>query len=583
MPAGRLREKGPARTFLFLALLVGWILPGLVGHDPWKPDEAYTFGLVHHIVKTGDWVVPDLAGEPFMEKPPLYFVTAAVTAKLFSRWLPLHDGARLATALYMALVFLFTGLAANELWGKGHGWVAAAILMGCPGLVINAHKLVTDVALLAGFAAALYGFSLARRRPVAGGIALGAGIGIGFLSKGLLAPGIATVTILLLLCFPEWRTKRFGLALAVAFLVGSPWIFIWPLALFHRSPRLFDEWLWINNFGRFFGHVRLGPPKTPGFYPVTLSYLSFPALPVAAWSLRKPLRSTGRVEGSARLPLAAFLAMFAVLAVAAEARELYALPMLVPLSLLAAPAVFDLPRPRAEVVERIGTAAFGMAVFLLVDGWGAMVAGRPLVVSGTLHRLQPGYVPSVRGWPEAAAAACLAAWLLALVRLPRFPGRSVLTWAAGAATVWALAMTLWLPWLDAGMSYRPMIESIRRTLPEHPGEIASAGLGEPQRALLDYFADIRTERIERGATLEGKDFFLVQGTPRRTAEPGLGWREIWEGNRQGDRKELFRLFERVRDPAKNAGRPDSGTIGAAGRGGAADTLSQRQKGLTVAG
>src|SRR5512144_2348229 len=82
-------------SFLFL-LCAAWILPGLVGHDPWKPDEAYGFGLVLGILKTGDLVVPTLAGEPFMEKPPLCYATAAATARIASPLLAPHDGARLA-------------------------------------------------------------------------------------------------------------------------------------------------------------------------------------------------------------------------------------------------------------------------------------------------------------------------------------------------------------------------------------------------------------------------------------------------------------------------------------------------------
>ena len=38
--------------------LLAWIVPGLVAHDPWKPDEAYTFGLVYHVLQGGSWIVP---------------------------------------------------------------------------------------------------------------------------------------------------------------------------------------------------------------------------------------------------------------------------------------------------------------------------------------------------------------------------------------------------------------------------------------------------------------------------------------------------------------------------------------------
>ena len=65
-------------------LAAAWILPGLIGHDPWKPDEAYTFGLVYSVLTGGDWIVPMLAHEPFMEKPPLFFLSAAGLASIFS-------------------------------------------------------------------------------------------------------------------------------------------------------------------------------------------------------------------------------------------------------------------------------------------------------------------------------------------------------------------------------------------------------------------------------------------------------------------------------------------------------------------
>lgn len=58
-------------------------------------------------------MVPALAGEPFMEKPPLFNLTAAAFAKLFSSWLPLHDDARLAAGFYTGLAPLCAALAAR--------------------------------------------------------------------------------------------------------------------------------------------------------------------------------------------------------------------------------------------------------------------------------------------------------------------------------------------------------------------------------------------------------------------------------------------------------------------------------------
>ncbi len=61
--------------WLAVLLTCLWIIPGLFGHEPWKPDEGYTIGLVKNAVESGDWVVPRLANAPFMEKPPIFLIT----------------------------------------------------------------------------------------------------------------------------------------------------------------------------------------------------------------------------------------------------------------------------------------------------------------------------------------------------------------------------------------------------------------------------------------------------------------------------------------------------------------------------
>jgi len=160
------------------ALLAAWLVAGLVGHDPWKPDEAYTFGLVYHILQHNDWLVPTLAGEPFVEKPPLFYWTAALFANALGPVLPLHDAARLASAFYAALTLAFTYLIAKD-WCESP--IAAPLLLaGCLGYLQHAHQLITDNALLAGIALGLYG--LARSSAAAWH-----GRSIAFLSKGLLA------------------------------------------------------------------------------------------------------------------------------------------------------------------------------------------------------------------------------------------------------------------------------------------------------------------------------------------------------------------------------------------------------------
>ena len=89
----------------------------------------------------------------------------------------------------------------------------------------------------------------------------------------------------------------------------------------------------VNNFGRFLGSNDLGPTADSAHYLRILPWYALPALPLAMWALWRA-RSKGLTTPPYALPLLGFVVIFAVLSVSADARELYALPMLIPLALL---------------------------------------------------------------------------------------------------------------------------------------------------------------------------------------------------------------------------------------------------------
>jgi 4-amino-4-deoxy-L-arabinose transferase-like glycosyltransferase len=519
-----------------------WILPGLVGHDPWKPDEAYSLGPTYHILMSGDWVVPTLAGEPFVERPPGYYLSAAFFATLFGSVLPLHDAARLASGVYMALTFVLVGLSAREMLGTGRGWLAVLVLLGSLGLLLPAHQLTPEVSQLTGFALALYGFALCRRRPALGGLALGVGAGLGFMSKGLLAPACLGVTAGLLPAIaPLWRTRAYAVTLAVALVAMLPWLLIWPVALFQRSPELFHEWWWSNNLGRYFTHDALAPPVKPGYYLSVLPWFAFPSLPLAGWALwtgRKKLRG----EPALIMPLVMVLVLLVLLSAVPDARDLYALPILAPLAVLAVPGLLTLRRGAANAFWWFSILFACFMALMAWFEWMALDLGFP----GARHRhwlkLQPGYLPQFDLFTFALALAVTYFMVWVVLRLKRSPERPLVAWAAGVTMVWALAVTMFLEYVDTGKSYRSMAIQIARALPEGHRCVASQNLGDPQRALLQYFAGIVAYRSETGGRSTDCDVLLVQGSRERIGDPGPQWIEVWEGARLGDRKELYRLY-----------------------------------------
>ncbi len=532
----------PAKAVLLGMLCLIWLGTGLVGHDPWKPDEAYSFGLIYSMLQSGDWLVPTLAGEPYMDKPPLFYWTAALFAKLWAPLLPLHDGARLASGFYTALTLLFTGLAGRKLYGENRGWAAAIILIGCLGMLVRAHEMITDLALLTGSAMMLYGFTLSRERVMRAGMLIGTGVGIGFMAKGFIAPVLfILIAALLPALFQDWRARKYLRSLTIAVLFAVPWLTIWPLLLYQHSPQLFSDWAWKLNIGNWLGYAKAGPSMEAFYYLKSLPWLAWPALPLAFWVVWKSRKRLAQRD-DLQLPLVSFTVMLVTLSLVPNIKEVYALPMLLPIALLATASLSILKRGAANALDWFGLMTFALLAILMWWGWAGLLLDNQAKITHWLKDYQPGFDPEMQTAPFVIAIIATVLWLVLVWRVGRSMRRAVVNWAAGVTLIWTLAMTLWLPWLDSGKSYRNMVAALKQAMPRNYQCVAGEYLGDGQRAMLHYFGNIITRRDAK----QRCDLRLIQGD--KLSRPLLDetrWKKIWEGSRKGDKNEHYRLYQRI--------------------------------------
>ncbi|HEX6828542.1 MAG TPA: hypothetical protein VF104_06145 [Burkholderiales bacterium] len=548
MAAGAARDESsyvvtPGKAWLYVALVAAWLLSGVSGHDPWKPDEAENFGIVYSFLQGGNWAVPMLAGEPHLETPPLYHLTAALAAQIAGDWLPLHDAARLASPFYLILALCFLKLAAGRLLGQSEGWIAIITFICCVGLLLRAHLMAPVTASLAGLAIALHGFALAQKRPLAGGLLLGCGAGIGFLATGALVPlALAVAALLLPAAFAGWRSRAYAGALAVALLAAAPWLAAWPAALHQHSPALFQNWFDAEVLGMLPGLSQTDALAQAGALGKTLLWAAWPVLPMAAWTLWQ-----GRGQAPAQPAVQIGVALLAGLTLflafmpggGAEGRVL---PLLLPLTLLAAAGLHTLRRGAAAFLDWFGIMTFGLFATLLWLGWINLLTGYPASLAARSGYLRAGVPLGFDPWAFALGAAITLGWIGFVWRVGLGNRRAVINWAAGITLVWVLAMTLLLPWVNGFKSYRPVALALKQQLPRGHACVASRGLAEAPRAMFHYHGGIVTQRLEvkPGAHC---DLLLVQS--EREIAPGAHWRKVWEGARPLEKRERFRLYQRV--------------------------------------
>ena len=188
--------------------------------------------VAREMIRSGEWVVPHLNGEVYIDKPPLLFWLIAIPASLYGSVTPLIARWPSALAGWVGIIILF-------LWGKRiygtiqSGLIAGGILLSSYQYFFQARLPKTDMLLCLFILLSLYFFYLGygafgRRRSLLYGLSFFS-MGLGVLTKGPF--GLLPLMILSAFLIKErqWRIlicKEFILGYVILMLTAFPWIFL---------------------------------------------------------------------------------------------------------------------------------------------------------------------------------------------------------------------------------------------------------------------------------------------------------------------------------------------------------------------
>lgn len=556
----------PRRVLFALCLL--YILPGLIGRDPWKTEDATGFGIMWTMAHGGleDWLLPHIAGLPVVGHGPLAYWIGALCIKLFGGLLGDAMAARIAPIGFFLLGSLavwyttyllgrrpeaqplrlaFGGQPEPRDYGRTLADGALLIYLGCLGLLLHSHSTSAAALHVALVAFSLYGATHLFDTPsVRTSALLGLALGLLILTNGWVVPLALWLGLLALSSVHErpvaWRLLL--VVLPLAGLIGG----IWPIA--SSVVRPFDT---IPHEGWMrWNYHQLGLPSYDAlhYFVKNAIWFAWPAWPFAAWAVYAWRRQYQAPHIT--LPLTFFVACVLLALLNPNPDEGVLLPLLPPLAILAAFGLPTMKRGAINAVDWFSVMTLTTCATFIWLGWIAKQTGWPAWLARNALKLVPGFRPEFSWIAFLAAALATAGWfILVHWRISRRPSvlwRAVVLSSGGVILCWLLLTTLWMPWINYGKSYAGVARELAHHLPES-AYCVSTNVGPTQRASFAYFGKVPFERFDH----KDCDFLLLQDNNRGKEDARIisrshsQWRLLWQGRRPSDRDERYRLYQRL--------------------------------------
>ncbi len=129
------------RALALLVLLPAVLLYPCLAFPLFEPDEGRYAEIPREMLARGEWVVPYLQGEPYLDKPPLFYWMVMVSYRLLG---PQEWAARLVPALAVHGCILLTYLLGRRSLGERAAFWGAAFLAVAPAFAGMGRLLLLD-------------------------------------------------------------------------------------------------------------------------------------------------------------------------------------------------------------------------------------------------------------------------------------------------------------------------------------------------------------------------------------------------------------------------------------------------------
>ena len=465
-----------------LALLVIFIIPGLLSRDFWSSYELTSFALVHTMLQSdaAGWFLPQLAQTEYVTDGPLSIWLSALFAKLFGWLFSEASASRLSVLVWFAIasssiwygtwylarraeaqpvVLAFGGEASPIDYGRVVADAALLMFVATFGLFVPIRQLYVESALLAIVAAFYFSLAWTLRRDVLAPLLTGITIGAAVLAANLFVGIVLLVIALFIHARVHAYETPFINRATLIIVAASAVFFVWPILAVAVAIETVDAWfdVWWATQLAYFGLISSSEVIWALENFIWFLWPLWPFALLALYAFRKQWDRT-----HIKLPLLMLTGLFVLLLAGHVSGERLMMTMTVPLCVLAAFGLLSARRSQENILDWFSATVFTLALVTLWLYFFAWQMQWPPKMFKSIVNLAPGIPASLHGLLFVLCFVTFLAWL-ALV-LWRMNHSQVVAWKGpwlAAAGITALSITtvyLFEPVIDRARSFEPLTQ-----------------------------------------------------------------------------------------------------------------------------
>ncbi|KHE91225.1 MAG: putative glycosyltransferase [Candidatus Scalindua brodae] len=466
--------------YWFVAIILAVSFVGIFDHDLWTSDEPRVAEIGREFLDDNvSLAVPRLNGEPFLEKPPLYFWCVALSYKIFGG--PSASAARIPSLFFGLGTLVFTYLLSRRMFGRNAAmWSCMVLALSTEFFYIN-HKSLVDPSLVFFVTGTVYWLYLALTAEVEKKWIYYTICYI-FTTGGFFAKGFVGIVFpaLLFLCWivwiKEWREikrARPWIGIVIVSVCIAPWLwFLWK----EGSWEYINTFLIHNNLQRFVP----GSGYTGGHKDVVYTYLVNYWQLFLPWSILTPavlfsVCRKGVPEKRRLFLLLWFMSGLLMLSLAGTKRGIYLVPIFPPIAILTGLWFHDVETRKVNSrVDRLSQWSLlcffgiGIVVFIIKAFKHDLFATAPFILS----------IPVL--------AICFIAAFRSFIKNKIIKLRSV---SILLGLIYLSGVLTFYPYINEHKSFRPFCEKLGKILTAREGPLYAFQPDEITRAIVPFYTN----------------------------------------------------------------------------------------------